>query len=408
MSRSLVSLAAFVVVLSVVAPGTVAAQDATQVTLDITMVDQDGDPVGGVDFSVTWNGTEGGPDNYTTSASGRRLVDVPQGSDVRIRITDGEYIRNSPYTIANASGGDVEIEIARSGQATITVQGPNGPVSNAEVTVRKGFSDVDETTTNADGVATTTRIEVGTYRFIVSKSGFLTNETEIVVSGPTERTIQLRRGSVEARFTVVDDHFDDPRPIENATIEIPNLGTTLSTFSDGTRTTSVPVNNQFRVTVTKDGYGSETRTLTVREEPASLEFSIQRTPEMEISTSQDRIVVGESTTLTVVDEYGDPIAGASVSAGGETVGQTADDGTIEVPINETGELTIEVSGERRSGSVTVEGVEPAAEPTGTATLTPTESPTDTPTETAGDGGPGFGIAAALAALAGAVLLARRR
>jgi PGF-CTERM protein len=414
MSRSRVSLVTLAVVVAFVAPGAIGTVAAQDVTLDITMVDQDGDPVGNVDFTVTWNESEGGPENYSTSASGRRLVDVPEGADVSIGITDDQYIRNSPYTIPNASGQAVEISVARSGQATITVQGPNGPVANADVTVRKGFSDIDSTTTDADGTATTTRIEQGTYNFRVYKSGFLTNATEIFVSGQTDRTIQLERGSVEARFTVVDDHFDDPRPLENATVTIPQLGTTLSTFGDGTRTASVPVNNRFEVTVDKDGYGSETRTLIVREEAASLDLSIQRVPAMTIETDQDRNLVGESTTLTATNEYGEPVAGATVSVDGETVGQTNDAGQLDVPIERTGDITIEVSGQSRSGSVTVQGVEPATEPTGTAaptdTPTPTDTatPTDSPTETDGDSGAGFGIVVALAALAGGLFLLRRR
>jgi PGF-CTERM protein len=412
MSRSRVSLVTLAVVVAFVAPGAIGTVAAQDVTLDITMVDQDGDPVGNVDFTVTWNGTEGGPENYSTSASGRRLVDVPEGADVRISIADDQYIRNSAYTITNASGQAVEISVARSGQATITVQGPNGPVANADVTVRSGFSDIDSTTTDADGTATTARIEQGTYNFRVYKSGFLTNVTEIFVSGQTDRTIQLERGSVEARFTVVDDHFDDPRPLENATIRIPRLGTTLTTFADGTGTAGVPVNNRYDVTVSKDGYGSETRTLIVREEAASLDLSIQRVPAMNIDTDQDRNLVGESTTLTATNEYGEPVSGATVSVDGEEVGQTNDAGQLDVPIERTGDITIEVSGQSRSGSVTVQGVEPATEPTGTAaptdTATATGTATDSPTETAGDSGPGFGIGAAVLALAGVLLLARRR
>jgi len=408
MSRSLIPVIAFVVVAATVghaAIGGVAAQNG-EVTLTITVVDSDGNTVSGIDLSVTWDGGDGGPRNATTRANGQALVDVPEGSDVEITIDDDRYVRNRPFTLSDASTERVEVPISRSGTATITVRQASGPVADAQVSLRDDTDWVGTYRTDDDGVITTDRLEKGEYRVFTRKSRYLINRTSITVPGDGEATstVLLRRGTVEARFVVTDDHFEDPRPVENATIEIAGVGTTLSTLPDGTRSTDLPVNRDYEITVTKGGYGSEVRTLEVGQEPVTFEASIQRTPGLNIRAANSRVVVGESTTVTVANEYDERVSGATVSVAGESAGETDSQGQVTVPIESEGNVTIEATDGDNSASVIVEGVDPSSDDTPTATATPEP----TPTESAGVFGDGFGIVAALLALLGAVLLARRR
>lgn len=422
MVRSSVSAVVLALVVAAVAQGLVGGAAAADVTLTITVVDQDGDPVSGVDIEVTWDGGDGGPVTATTRANGQALVDVPNGSNVEITIDDDTYIRNSPYIVFNAQTQNVEVPISRSGTATITVQDSDGPVSSAEVSLTGDSGELDTFTTDEDGVITTGRLERGTYDFTVSKPGFFSNDTSITVGNDTSETIRLRRGTVEAQFEVADDHFTPPKPVANATIEIPRLGTTLSTLSDGTRSTNVPVNREYEVTITKDGYDTETTTLTVRESSVSSEVAIQRTPAAEVEPTNQRVVVGESTILTVTNEYDERVENATVSVDGDIVGTTNSQGQLTVLINQSGNVTIEATSGDVSDSVTVEGVAASqpSTPTAVSTPTPTEpqsatpteaatgTPTDPATETPGGSGPGFGVFVTVFALLATGLLARRR
>lgn len=419
MSRSLVSAAVLLLVAAAVGQGAIGGAVAQAATLEITIVDSDGDPVSDIEVSVTWDGGDGGPRTDTTRANGKVLFDVPEGSNVEITVDDDRYIRNSPYVLFNAGNQDVEVGVSRSGTATVTVVDGSGPVAGAEVRLSGDGGSVGQYTTDGDGEIATGRLERRTYDLRVSKPGYSTNETAINISGDVSQTVRLRRATVEAQFTVTDDHFDPPEPLENATVRIPQLGTTLSTLSDGTRSTNVPVNREYDVTITKEGWETTTTTLTVGESSVSHEASIQRIPALEVTSANDRVVVGESTTVTVTDEYDQRVEGASVSVDGETVGTTNSQGQLSVTIDRAGDVPVEVTRGDASASFTVEGVEGSqATPTATGTSTPTatdtptgeptETATPTPTETPGDGGPGFGVVAAALAVLGAGLLGRRR
>ncbi|WP_340099600.1 carboxypeptidase-like regulatory domain-containing protein [Salinibaculum salinum] len=408
-------------VVSVLAPGAIGgatAQDDT-VTVTVAVVDSNGDSVGDVDISVTWNGGEGGPINETTAGNGKAFVDVPRGADLEIEIDDDEYVRNSPFVKFNAAEEEIRVPVSLSGQATLTVESEDGPVSNADLTLLKGSNSVESVSTNESGEATTRRLERGNYGLRVEKPGFLTNNSEIALTGVVEKRVTLERGTVSVDFSVVDNNFDEARPVENATVSIPQIGYSSRTFDNGETSTSVRVNREYTAEVSKDEYETVSQRFTVEEEPVSVDIAISRADTLNVRSANNRVVVGESTRITVTDEYGDPVPNAAVRVGGQSASRTNDDGETDVTINATGNVTVTVSDAGLSASVTVEGVETGSDPTPTATPTPDSStpspePTETdemttePEETAGDSGPGFGIAVTLAALAGVLALARHR
>jgi bacillopeptidase F (M6 metalloprotease family) len=174
----------------------------------------------------------------------------------------------------------------------------------------------------------------------------------------------------------------------------------------------VAVNTDYEVTATKDGYESVTRTVSVGESDESVTLAVQREEAVSVEATSTRVVLGEVTRLTATDEYGQPVAGATVSVDGTEVGQTDDRGVYDLTVESAGNQTVTVSTDGLSSSVTIEGFEPDGQDTPT-TAAPTDAPTDTPepTETdttPGGGGPGFGAAVGLTALAVLVGLALAR
>ncbi len=421
MSRILVSIIATALVVAALAPGAIGGAAAEDVTLTVTVVDSNGDSLSDIPVSVTWDDGNEGPINGTTTPDGRVLFGVPEGADVEVTIEDDRYLRNFPYVVEDVSDETVEVPVSMSGRADVTVVDSTGPVRNATVRVflQDGGRVVDRMETNQTGESTSDPVERGSYGLQAAKAGYLTNNTDIIVGeGMNNKTVRLRRGSTEARFIVVDETFDTPRPIENATVDIQGGGT-LFTLSNGLATTSVSPNRDYSVTVRKDGYDTVTETLSVGESTARLNVSIERTDAISVSTSNQRVVINESTTVTVTDEYNESVAGATVRVNGTEVGQTGDNGALSVQLGTAGTIPISAVDGDLNASTTVQVFDPnstdatataTANATETATVTATASTneTETTTETSGESGPGFGILAALLALASVLVLARQR
>lgn len=390
------------VVLLVVAagtPGAVGAAAAQQeVTLTVTVVAETGGTVSDVELTATW---DGGSVTEPTRANGQALIDVPRDADVEISVEHDVYMRNAPYEVRDASSAEIEIPVARKGTAVVSVVDGEDPINSATVRFQDGGDTAASVRTGPNGVAEVGPIEQGNYALIVSKPGYYEHTSNVDVGEGTERQVTIERGTVDVTFAVADDHFDSPRPVDNASIAIDPVGSSLVTLNDGTVTTSIPVNRNYDVTVTRPGYESVTRELRVGESPTELSATIRRTPNLTVRVSNGRVVVGETTRVTVTDEYGDPVQGATVLRNGESVGETDANGEFDVGIESAGEVTIEVRQGGLADSASVEGVQPGGADDGNATTA--DGDTD------GGLGPGFGPLLALTAMAlVAVFLARRR
>lgn len=387
------------------------ASQADKVTLEVLVTDQSGNPLDDAEVTATW---DGGSDVATTAGNGRAFVDVAEGATVTLTVDRRFYVRNQPYEVENATAGEVTVSMAREGRATIAVRDVNGPVGDAVVRLFQDGQLVASGRTGGDGTFTTGAIERDDYTLVAFKEGYLRNRTTLSVDGEVRETMALEQDSVLVTFSVRDDHFDPPRPVENANVTIGSIAD-VTTQGNGRVTVSVPVNDEYDVRVTKPGYGTDTGTLDLTESDVSVNETIQRIPSLDVETSAERVVVGETVTVTVTDEYGEPVPGAVVAYDGDDVGQTDSDGTIGVPVENAGDYTIRARSNEGSAGTSVEGVEPAPDetpapaptPSPTPTATPTLTPTPTPIPTSSVG-PGFGVAAALVALVALAGLARRR
>lgn len=377
--------------------GGASAAAADNVTLTVTVVDGAGNPVGNAELSATWDG--GGPVNETTKSNGKAFVDVPAGADVTITVDHPFYVRNDPYVVNDATARSVEVEVARKGWATVVVEDSDGRVEDAIVQLYQDGERVVTGRTNADGVFTTGAIEQDEYRLIAFKEGYLRNMTFVTVTSETRTTTRIRQDSVLVTFGVTDDHFDPPRPLSGVNVSVGGVAR-VTTLGNGKVTVSVPVNDQYEVTFTKSGYGRVTKTFRVRESRTSVNASIRRIPAINVTSDNDRVVVGEPVRVTVTDEYGAPVPNATVSLDGTTVAETGGQGVASVTIEGAGNHTIRVAAEGLEATAVVEGVEPA----------PDETPTATPTATATTvaDGAGLGPVAAVLALLVVAMLARRR
>ncbi|MFD1647496.1 carboxypeptidase regulatory-like domain-containing protein [Haloarchaeobius litoreus] len=408
-----------------VSPMTVAAAPAAtpasttdaDVTLRVTVVNAQGDPLGNAEVTVSYDGQE---QTRETVSNGEALFDVPEGVSIEITPSHPMLVKNNPVTIQNVEGNtDVTVTMypAATGQISV-VDGSGNAVADADVQLRKeGRTVLAATgTTGSDGTYTTPELERGNYTIEVTKPGYYEEQTRVTLSGDTDVPVEVEQGSVTVDFSVVDSHFDPAEPIQ-ANIEIEDAGGTIGTFqtdSGGSRSVSLDVNTRYSVTVDREGYESVTRSFRIGENDRSQTFEIQRTPRLTVEPMNTQVVVGQTVRVDVTDEYGEPAVGAEIQIDGETVGTTDESGQATVTVEQAGEVGLTaVNGSVESSAVVIEAFEPRTDaPTATATATPTAAATSqAPTTTggAGDGGtPGFGVAVALVALVIAALLARIR
>lgn len=402
-----VVVVALLLVGSAAAPPALAAGNET-VTLTVSVVDGDGDPVPDAELTARW---EGGEATERTRSNGQALIDVPEGSDVRIAVAHDDYVRNEPYRLTDAAGGDVSVEVAPEGSAVVQVTDGDRPLADARVTVSRDGDTVVEGATGDNGAFTTGTIERGSYDLHVVKPGYYAIDRTLSVSGDVLRTVSIERGTATVRVRVVDDHFDPPRQL-GGTVRMGSLAT-LNASEDGGAAVGVPVNSEFEVRVSKDGYRSTTERFAVGEEDRSVTYDIRRTPALTVTPANARVVVNETVRVEVTDEYGEPVAGAAILLDGREVATTDERGVARVGIDAAGEHEFVARHDGVSADpAVVEGVRPGADTTTTATPTATPEPTPTAESTTGADGPGFtgplAVLAVAVALAGAAGLRGRR
>lgn len=346
------------------------------VTLTVAVTDNANDDVSGAELTAFW---DGGSNTAQTASNGKAFLDVPSGTDVKIYVNHSAYTLNNPVVVEDASQQDVSIETSLKADAQVTVVEDGTPIQDAQVLMYKEGDGRTAASgrTDGSGVFTSGTIEQGTYRVVAFKEGFFRNETTVEVRDTTETTVAITEGTVTVDISVKDDHFDPARTIEDAQIQIEGpTSATLSTGGSGSGTIGLPVNAEFTISITKDGYTSKTRTVTIGEESRTVAFTITKEDALNVEAVNQRIVVGEAVQLSVTDEYGDPVEGASVVVDGETVGQTDAEGVYRATVDSSGSHTITVNEDGvTSSEVTVEGVSSGGNvETNTATDAPAELP----------------------------------
>jgi len=396
-----------VLVLSLVAPAgvAVAQSDGETVTLTVTVRDKAGNPISDADLDVTW---DGGSTTATTAANGKAFVDVPEGAAVTIEVTHPRYVRNSPYRIDEATEDDITVDVFRKSSVRLEVSDDDGPVANASVLIERGGLDVETGTTGPNGVFESGVLQAGSYSITISKDGYYTRRKPLDIDGEITNRVALRRGSTTVDVRVTDPHFDPERPITGANVTLVGVGGNR-TDRGGNASVTAPVNTETTLRVTRDGYRTVERDLTVGETATTVSVGLSRTPSITLAAANERIVAGERLVLTATDAYGDPATNATIYLDGERAGTTDGEGEAAVRIDDPGDHTLYVTRNGvRSNEVSVEAISADGD-AATATAMPSPTATPTPTETTTTGtSPGFGvILAVLATLLFAARFVRR-
>ena len=402
-ARILVALAVTGLLLTGPAATTVAGQSTDPVTLTVSVVDQNGDTIGNAELTATW---ENGSTTRTTASNGRAFIDVERGANVTVSLSHPEYIRNRPFVVRNATERDVTIPAHRRGQLSVAVADDSGDVADARVVLRQNGRFVSQASTDEDGTIASGPIEQGTYTVAVVKPGYFRNTTTVKVGASTRTRIPIERGTVSLTVAVRDPHFSPPRPVSNATVSIASIGQ-LQTLADGGARVSVPVNTELSITVSKEGYDDVTERVRVEESDLRVNVSANRTPSLRLESINTRVVAGERLGVSVVDEYSEPVEGATILLDGEAVSSTDADGRAAVTVEEPGNHTLAAEKEGVDSSpVTIRAIPEGGE---TPTSTPPPPTTTEASPGSGSSTPGFTPLTALLAISVSVaILALRR
>lgn len=343
------------IVLMAMATGMAASEAGGQqmVTITVTVVDQDDNPVANTQLSAAW---EGGSTTAVTKSNGKAFLDVPEGADVTIEAEHSQYIKNLPYEVTDASAESITIDVAEKASATLTVTDSEGPVREARVRFWQNGEIIVSDVTDSDGEFSTGVIEAGEYRVTVSEPGYYRESFRLTVQDETVHDVEIEHGTVTVTFTVLDENFNPAKPVAGASITGDEIGS-VRTQANGVQQVSLPVNSQVDVTVDKEGYQSVTRSITVKESNQEIEISTRKQPSISFGFLNDRVVVGEQVHISITDQYGDPVEESTVYLDGDVVGRTNENGVLLVTIEEAGDHTVYAeAGPLSSQTHTVTGV----------------------------------------------------
>lgn len=393
--RPTAALAALVVVGLVLAPATAplaTAQSGDRVTITAVVVTERETPIPGATVIATW---DGGETRGTTAGNGRVFLDVPRGATVSFDVDHSEYARNDPLRrTITADTDQVTVAVSPAVRFTYRVTGSDDePIEGAQVRVLNDRgNEVVSGETDANGRYATPRLAAADYTIRIERAGYFTVTRSESGTQSATRPITLERGLATLSVTVTDPRLGSP--LAGATVRV--AGESGETGDDGLVALDVPVNDEVTVAAERDGYADASTEVSVAESDRALNLTMSRTPNLTISAANRRVVVGESTVVEVRDAYDDPATNVTVLLDGEAVGETDDEGELVVTVESAGEHELRARrGNVRSDPAVVEGV--AAGEDGTATATPGTSTGAVRTPSSGLA-PGFGVAAALAAL----------
>ncbi|WP_254761412.1 carboxypeptidase-like regulatory domain-containing protein [Natrinema marinum] len=389
--------------------GAGAAQSTERVTVTVHVVDDAGNDVGDAAVTASWDGGEA---TGTTASNGQTLIDVPKSADVSVTVEHADYVLNNPArlgAVTDHTTRTVEVHAPTGGEIAVTEDGDS--VADATVTLTKVGDDraAATGTTDADGAFAVENIEAGVYDVTVRKPGYYERSTTVDLASTDSTTVDIESGSAEVTFAVTDSTLEQPLEVDVTILHDGKRDSTLSTNEKGERSIDLQVNTKYTVRIEGDGYGTHERQLTVGETDTSRSYRIERTPMLTVESANERVLLGETVSVTVTDEYGEPVEGATVRLDGSSAATTNAEGAATVPIETAGELELTAEADGTTSSpVVVEGVDPnGADSNGGEGSESENSSADTPAD---DGMPGFGSPAAIAAIAAVVggFVARQR
>lgn len=131
-------------------------------------------------------------------------------------------------------------------------------ISGATVVLSDSEEFTSSKTTDSDGVVIFEEIDNGTYNLTVSKSDYTTYTETISVSG-ADITVDVELTPTRIINFTVDDGTD---PIQGATVTIDGDTSNKKTTGSSGGCTATLADGEHEIVVSKDGYTTETETIT--------------------------------------------------------------------------------------------------------------------------------------------------
>jgi uncharacterized GH25 family protein len=313
--------------------------DPSQLSLDqkvtVTVLDQDNDPLSSADVKFTY--IENGDDDG--------VWDVADKYDTRKTNSDGEAKFTLSSDISKAGKGKYQLDAWKSGyckvtndytiQNTLNISEPEpaspkvGEQFKVKVTTPSGVAArglvVSISPGNVkqqvltDGYAPFTLTAPGTYTITVG--GGTTGYDEVMktvkVSSKDQLTVTVSPDPQSVNKQVVITVQTNGKPVDGATVKVTQPGATEQTLSGttsnaGTIFYTPQVSGEYVVRVQKQAYDDASDTFTARNS-----FQIELPPTADLRK-------GSQVQVTVKDNSGNPVGGATVSLTGTAVGGVTD------------------------------------------------------------------------------------
>ena len=356
-SIALVAIAVITVAIGVGA-GTVAAQSDDRVVLEVELTKSDDGSLGNATVTAQWDNNEA---STTSLVDGVARMEVPRDEDLTIQISHEEYIRNHPIEVEDYEGDRVETTLYPKAEATIEVVDSEGALQNATVRMWKRSADrlAANGMTGTDGTFETPVIEAGDYSVEVTRPGYTSVRTELQVDNETTETILLTSDSADVDVRTRDAVLNESIGANIRVISDDETVLTTRTSADrGARTLSLPVNTDYTISFSKDGYESVNRSLDLEEDDRELTTNMTRLQDLVVTPDNDNIVINETLRVTVTDEYERPVEDATVSLGEETV-ETDENGEATLNATTAGQFNLTAEkNDRTAGPVRVTVIDP--------------------------------------------------
>lgn len=311
-------------------------EDEYEYSLTVTVLEENGDPVEGESVYIGNAHTLGDEEEYVTDENGE--IHFSYTGPTENEYQDFNIIVNGQETVATVYEGQNEetIQLGDTSMylysATVQVVDEDGnPIPNELVEIGTPGEGLNEYTTNEDGVVV--------IRFENSAPGDAV-EQEVQVRGESHY-IHVERGLQTERITVGDEERETHELTVHAgeQVGVEGVDVTIERWDGATTTKTTDEDG----TATFDVYaGAYTVTgVDPRGEEQSVDVTVPDQQEVLLDSMAYPAPDEVETTLTVVDQNGDPVEGVTVEAMTSIPPHYADVYIQSEPTDENGEVAVE-------------------------------------------------------------------
>lgn len=234
-----------------------------------------------------------------TGSNGIITFDVFPGTyQYTVELNDYYTVKRT-VEIIDSTNIIVELEAVPYYNVTFRVRNGVSPVGTAAIEVTGNGIEKQLGSTNAQGLATGFVLIAGTYHYKVTKSGYITTEADFTIYGNAVIDIQFQPiPKYNVNFVVRSNAL----PVAKAMVTF--NGATLETDNNG-RVSFVEIAGTYNWQVSKTEFYSQSGAITVVDKDITKEI--------------DLVQIGYTVDFSIVDESNNPVLGAKVSIGTETI-----------------------------------------------------------------------------------------